>query len=40
MGPNSIMQANSRTLEESEVEKVMSTIVASASRELGAVLRV
>jgi len=35
-----IMQANSRTLEESEVEKAMSTIVASASRELGAVLRV
>ncbi|MEE9334070.1 MAG: phenylalanine--tRNA ligase subunit beta [Granulosicoccaceae bacterium] len=35
-----IMQTGSRTLEEAEVEKVMSTIVTSASRELGAVLRV
>ncbi len=35
-----IMQESSRTLEEAEVEKVMSTIVTSASQELGAVLRV
>jgi phenylalanyl-tRNA synthetase beta chain len=35
-----IMQANSRTLEEAEVEQAVANIVASTSRELGSVLRV